>query len=64
MGGSGVKPRKYGLLTHAEKNLKYSFKNNYPVFVVVDKNGQILDFSCGYKIGRGEQLVKMLKHLE
>ncbi|MBP8041040.1 MAG: transglutaminase domain-containing protein [Bacteroidales bacterium] len=55
---------KYGLLTHAEKNLKYSFKNNYPVFVVVDKNGQILDFSCGYKIGRGEQLVKMLKHLE
>ncbi|HPB25299.1 MAG TPA: transglutaminase domain-containing protein [Bacteroidales bacterium] len=55
---------KYGLLALAEKNLKSSFNNNYPVFVVVDKDGQILDFSCGYKIGRGEQLVKMLKHLD
>lgn len=51
------------LLSIAEKNLNYSFGNNFPVFLVIDKTGNIFDFSSGYKIGRGEQIVKMLKYL-
>lgn len=52
------------LLSLAEKNLNVAFNENYPVFLVIDKNGNILDYSSGYKIGRGEQLVKMLKYLK
>jgi len=51
-------------LSLAEKNLNVAFNENYPVFLVIDKNGNILDYSSGYKIGRGEQLVKMLKYLK
>jgi len=54
---------KNNLLSLAEKNLNFGFNKNYPIFLVIDKNGNILEFSSGYKIGRGEQLVKMLKYL-
>lgn len=55
---------KNGLLSLAEKTLNYSFNKNYPVFLVLDKTGNILDYSSGYKIGRGEQMVKLLKYLK
>jgi hypothetical protein len=52
------------LLQQAEKTLNVSFAENYPVFLVLDAEGNILDYSSGYKIGRGEQIVKLLKYLK
>lgn len=40
------------------------FNGNYPLFLVTDASGNILDQSAGYKIGRGEQIVKLLKYLK
>jgi len=52
------------LLQQAEKTLHVTFAENYPVFLVLDAEGNILDYSSGYKIGRGEQIVKLLKYLK
>jgi transglutaminase-like putative cysteine protease len=52
------------LLKKVEGILRTSFGDNYPVFLVIDAAGNILDYSSGYKIGRGEQIVKMLKYLK
>ncbi len=51
------------LLQQAEKSLNTKFNSDYPVFLLIDSSGNILDYSSGYKIGRGEQIVKMLKYL-
>jgi transglutaminase-like putative cysteine protease len=52
------------LLAQVENALHTSFGDNYPVFLVIDAAGNILDYSSGYKIGRGEQIVKLLKYLK
>jgi hypothetical protein len=52
------------LLQDAENILKTKFSADYPVFLLIDSSGNIIDFSSGYKIGRGEQIVKMLKYLK
>jgi len=52
------------LLSRIEKLISQKFNNNFPVFLLIDKSGSILDISSGYKIGRGEQIVKMLKYLK
>lgn len=52
------------LLLQVENVLHIKFADNYPVFLVIDGSGNILDHSSGYKIGRGEQIVKMLKYLK
>ncbi|MEI6123019.1 MAG: transglutaminase-like domain-containing protein [Bacteroidota bacterium] len=53
----------YNLLNKVEKSLGQKLNGNYPVFLLIDKVGNIIDMSYGYKIGRGEQIVKMLKYL-
>ncbi len=52
------------LLQQVSPALHQDFGSNYPVVLCVDAAGNILDVSSGYKIGRGEQLVKMLKYLK
>ena len=52
------------LLQQVSAALHQNFGSNYPVVLCVDAAGNILDYSSGYKIGRGEQLVKMLKYLK
>jgi hypothetical protein len=52
------------LFKQIENSLHTNFSGNYPVFLVIDGTGNILDYSSGYKIGRGEQIVKMLKYLK
>lgn len=52
------------LYKQAEQILKKSFGSDYPVFLLLDASGNIIDYSSGYKIGRGEQIVKMLKYLK
>ena len=52
------------LYKQAEQILKKSFGSDYPVFLLIDASGNIIDYSSGYKIGRGEQIVKMLKYLK
>jgi hypothetical protein len=51
------------LLPLIESALKTKFSENYPIFLLITGDGKILDFSSGYKIGRGEQIAKMLKYL-
>jgi len=55
---------KNNILNIAEKNLKHKFNKTYPVFLVITKEGNILYYSSGYKIGRGEEIVKTLKFLK
>ena len=39
-----------------------AYKGKY--LELLDASGNIIDYSSGYKIGRGEQIVKMLKYLK
>lgn len=48
------------LLGEVEKIIGKNLKNEYPLVLVLDKEGNLYYFSSGYKIGIGEQLVKKL----
>ncbi len=46
------------LLTEINHLRKRDNKNNLPVIVITDKNGNLIYYSEGYKIGIGEQIAK------
>ncbi len=48
------------LFRKIEKQKGYSLENKYPVIVSADKKGNMYFYSEGYRIGAGEQLVKMI----
>ncbi len=53
----------YTLLKAIEEITKnQQLLSNLPVFIIIDKNGEIFFLSTGYKIGTGEQLLKALKN--
>ena len=52
------------LLGYIEKLTNRQFQGNFPVCIMVDKEGKIIYLSSGYKIGRGEQMAKLLKYLK
>ncbi|MCR4658696.1 MAG: transglutaminase domain-containing protein [Bacteroidales bacterium] len=43
--------------------LKLDLKGNYPLVVLIDRNGQILYHSEGYKIGTAEQVLKTARKI-
>jgi hypothetical protein len=48
------------LLTEINHLRKQNNASNLPVIVITDKNGNLIYFSEGYKIGIGEQIAKAL----
>ena len=55
--------KKMDLIKSIEKKNHKLILPQYPIILVVDKNGKYYYYSNGYKIGIGEQLVKTLKKL-
>ena len=49
------------LLAAVEKLIAKKLGGEYPLILIIDKDGNLYYFSSGYKIGIGEQLVKKLK---
>jgi hypothetical protein len=49
------------LLTNFENSTKSNFDNQLPVLIMLSANNEILYLSSGYKIGAGDQLLKVLK---
>jgi hypothetical protein len=43
--------------------MKQKLSNSLPVLIVVNAKGEVLFFSSGYKIGVGDQLLKVLKQI-
>jgi hypothetical protein len=35
----------------------------FPVFIALNKKGEIIYFSTGYQIGRGEQMIKLFRFM-
>jgi hypothetical protein len=51
------------LLSRIEKLAGHELKTNFPLVVIIDKQGNIVFFSEGYKIGIGEQLAKEINRM-
>jgi hypothetical protein len=51
------------LLTEINHLRRRDNKNNLPIIVITDKNGNLIYYSEGYKIGIGEQIAKALAPL-
>ncbi len=51
---------KNNLLKKIETTLKLKLKEEYPVVTIINEKGEIIYLSKGYKIGTGEQLLKIL----
>ena len=56
--------KKAKMLTEMGYLCKRSNHNNLPVIVITDKNGYLVYYSEGYKIGIGEQIAKALTPLK
>jgi hypothetical protein len=52
------------LLLHIDKLRKTNSGSNFPVIAISDKNGNLLYYSEGYKIGIGEQIAKVIATLK
>ena len=51
--------RRDDLLKEIETTTKLKFAENLPLIIVVNEKGEIIYLSNGYKIGIGEQLLKL-----
>ncbi|MDE6499541.1 MAG: transglutaminase domain-containing protein, partial [Rikenella sp.] len=45
------------------RSLELSNRNDLPIFVVADTFGRVVFFSQGYRIGLGEQMMKVIRAL-
>ncbi|MDR1594784.1 MAG: transglutaminase-like domain-containing protein [Prevotellaceae bacterium] len=52
---------KRSLLNETISTLKLDFNDNFPLTLLLTNNGGIIYYSAGYKIGVGENIVKMIK---
>ncbi|MDR0724632.1 MAG: transglutaminase domain-containing protein [Prevotellaceae bacterium] len=52
---------KRSLLNETISTLKLSFEDNFPLTLFLTNNGGIIYYSTGYKIGIGEDIVKVIK---
>jgi len=52
------------LLMQIDKLYKTNSGSNFPVIAIADKNGNLLYYSEGYKIGIGEQIAKVIATLK
>jgi hypothetical protein len=52
------------LITEIERLKNKNIKNNLPVIILADANGNLLFYSEGYTIGVGEQLAKIISKLK
>ena len=51
------------LLTETERLRHRNSSSNLPVIIITDKNGNLVYYSEGYKIGIGEQIAKAIAPL-
>lgn len=51
---------KENLLKKIESNVKLKLTGDYPIVAIINEKGEIIYLSKGYKIGTGEQLLKIL----
>ena len=51
---------KENLLKKIESSVKLKLTGDYPIVTIINEKGEIIYLSKGYKIGTGEQLLKLL----
>jgi len=53
--------RELGLVESIETQIETKLSNHLPVFVIANTKGEIIYLSSGYKIGIGEEIVKIIR---